>query len=201
MKEILNNEILNNQYPDYEIDCEITLSITKANIYGTMFFIVIIGISIIIHSMLWGFDSIDNVLNSGYFLYVFIMVVIFGSIIHEFLHGFGYVVFGGVSWKEVKFGVIWRWLIPYAGCRVPITLSAYRLSIILPGIVLGIIPTFIGLMLGNGWLTIWGSFSIAGAFGDLMIFILLLKHSTAKTNLVFDNPNKIGCYLFRNKNK
>src|SRR5690242_2271613 len=115
------NTILNSEY---EIEYEVTTKAFIINVIGVPLFILNMAIIITLQVILWGGDSITAVLDSSYFLLVFFNVLIFGAVAHEFLHGLGFVFFGKVSWKSVKFGVKWRYLMPYVHCRIPIHISA-----------------------------------------------------------------------------
>src|SRR3954462_4379653 len=41
--------------------------------------------------------------------------------LHESLHAVGLVVFGNVPRSAIRFGVMWRALMPYCHCKVPIS--------------------------------------------------------------------------------
>ncbi|MBM7097701.1 DUF3267 domain-containing protein [Bacillus sp. H-16] len=60
-------------------------------------------------------------------------------VVHEFLHAAGYVYIGKASWRDVKFGIIWKQFMPYAHCRVPLRINHYRMAVFLP-VILGVVP-------------------------------------------------------------
>jgi hypothetical protein len=47
-------------------------------------------------------------------------------VVHEALHAVGMVWFGSVSWSDIRFGFMWRALMPYCHCTVPLSIHACR---------------------------------------------------------------------------
>jgi hypothetical protein len=120
-----------------------------------------------------------------------------GIVLHELLHGLGWVVFGRKSLRSLQFGVMWKYLAPYAHCNEPVKVSAYRVGIILPGIVIGIIPGIYGLITGHlGWI-IFGILFTWGAIADFIMWWILRK--LAPDDLVIDHPKEVGCYVLKSK--
>src|SRR5437660_10209712 len=46
--------------------------------------------------------------------------------VHEGIHALGLLKFAKVSRHHIRFGVMWRHLMPYCHCTVPIPIYAYR---------------------------------------------------------------------------
>ena len=119
-----------------------------------------------------------------------------GIVLHEILHGLGWVVFGRKSLRSLQFGVIWRYLAPYAHCKEPVKVKAYRAGIILPGIAVGILPGIYGLASGNfGWI-IFGILFTWGAVADFIMWWVLRRLPPDKR--VIDHPKEVGCYVLEN---
>ncbi|WP_080117600.1 hypothetical protein [Bacillus cereus] len=72
---------------------------------------------------------------------------------------------------------------------------AYRISLLMPIVILGILPTFIGLCIGNGFVTIIDTFMILGG-GDVLIFYLI--HPYNKDSIVKDHSKKLAVKFFIN---
>ncbi|WP_338470809.1 DUF3267 domain-containing protein [Niallia sp. XMNu-256] len=159
----------------------------KASIYT-----IIIGIlAFIAFFSIWGFEfnfSLD-------FLWKFYLGYVVGVIIHEALHGFGFIVFGKAKITEVKFGFILKHITPYAHCKVPIKVKAYRIALLLPVILTGIIPLILALAIGNGLLLAISVFLMAGGIGDWIIFRKIKPYSG--NALLEDHPNAIGCIIYK----
>jgi Putative zincin peptidase len=127
--------------------------------------------------------------------YVWLFILYFAMIVvHELLHGIGFLLFGKVSWSNIHFGVNWKALMPYAHCEIPISISAYRGALMLPIVITGIMPLLIGLFIGNGFLTVLGTLHTHAGFGDVLIMWALRTYR--RNTIVKDHPEKIGCEVF-----
>lgn len=120
-----------------------------------------------------------------------------GIVVHELLHALGFVHVGNAPWSAIRFGVSWKALAPYAHCRAPVPITAYRFSVALPGVVLGLVPVFVGLGVGIGWLVLWGALMTAAASGDLVA--LWVVRSVPNGASVQDHPDRVGCQVLKNK--
>lgn len=144
-----------------------------------------------LHVLMWRKNPLDLYAGERALPALLISLAVFlvSLVIHEGLHGIGYRM-GGVAWSQIKFGVQWKALMPYAHCKAPMRAQAYGIAVALPGLILGVIPTLIGLAGGNEIITLFGAAMLAGAVGDMMILALL---TTVRGNpLVQDHPTKPG---------
>ncbi|MEP7287170.1 MAG: DUF3267 domain-containing protein [Chloroflexota bacterium] len=110
-------------------------------------------------------------------------------IIHEGLHGVGYML-GGAKFSEVKFGFLLSKLAPYAHCKIPLKASSYRIAVALPGFILGILPLIWGLVAHSPTITFYSLTMILAAIGDLITLAMLLPINSDL--LVQDHPSKPG---------
>jgi pimeloyl-ACP methyl ester carboxylesterase len=176
----------------YAIQADATTSMTKANLIA----LAVIPVAFIgfwlPYWMVW-----RNQLNVGqvvsFSVWHALLVIVASIVVHEVIHAVGFMLVGKAPRTAVKFGFSWRGLAPYAHCKMPMTMYAYRVSTALPGIVLGILPGIAGLIWGNYWLIWYAIFMLAGAGGDLAI-LLTTRHVPAHA-LVLDHPTKVGCLL------
>jgi hypothetical protein len=127
-------------------------------------------------------------------LYILIPWIIAGTLAHEALHGLGWMAAGGGNSSFVKFGFHWKTLTPYAHFTEAITARAYRIGIVLPGIVVGLMPAAAGYALSHPPLILFGGLFLGGAAGDLMGLWATRKIPPAA--LVLDHPTRVGCTLF-----
>jgi hypothetical protein len=126
--------------------------------------------------------------------FILLLALAGGILIHELLHAVGFVVVGKVPPTAVKFGFSWQGLAPYAHCAEPMRASAYRLSVVLPGLVLGILPGILGIIgLSWSWL-LWGILMTTAAGGDLAVLLAIRQVPGAAW--VRDHPSKAGCQVF-----
>jgi hypothetical protein len=128
-------------------------------------------------------------------LLIWLLAFIGGIVFHELLHAAGFVWVGKVPVTAVKLGFSWKGLAPYAHCAEPMRASAYRLSIILPGLVLGILPGFLGIVWRSWFLVLWGILMTIAAGGDLAVLLAIRQVPGAAW--VRDHPTKAGCQVLK----
>lgn len=115
-------------------------------------------------------------------------------VIHELIHGFFFSLYAKEGWKSVRFGIIWKALTPYCNCKETITARQYRIALLMPTVILGMLPVLIGYLIPNFNWVCFGCFMIAAGAGDLIIFYLI--RDLHKNTQVLDHPEKVGC-LYR----
>ncbi|WP_280770787.1 DUF3267 domain-containing protein [Salipaludibacillus daqingensis] len=165
-----------------------TMDPVKTNMVATGWGFLVIAVFAIPYIIIWGVENLalTSLLNA-------VIVAIFLILIHELLHIVGYVNVGGAKMNEVKLGVLWKALAPYAHCKVPLKITHYRIAILLP-IVLGVVPITLAYLNGNGFLAIIGILMMTASVGDLMVIHVLRKYK--KDAYVQDHPSKIGCVVY-----
>ena len=151
--------------------------------------LVLVVIPLVPHVLRWGFEAGFN--GRGYLLGVTAFVVLI--IAHEGMHALGWIVFAGVPPKAIRFGIAWKTLSPYAHSKVAMRASGYRVGVVLPLIVTGILPVIAGTALNLGWLTVAGAVLVSGAIGDLLV--LWVIRALPGTAMVIDHPENAGCYV------
>jgi hypothetical protein len=167
----------------------LTMSSFKAQIYGLLAFLIGFPALLSPFYWMWGLDKSRFVASPT--LYILSAIILFaGVIIHELIHGMTAIWHGGVSWRQVKFGVQWKSLTPYCHSVVPMRADQYRLVVLMPLIVLGLVPYAAALLFNNVGLLAFGTFFTLAAAGDLMI-IWLMRHLRSNEQ-VQDHPTKVG---------
>ena len=124
-----------------------------------------------------------------------IALVLFGIVVHELLHGIGWVLFGRKPFSTIKFGFQWKTFTPYAHLTEPVEINAYRIGTFLPGLVLGILVYGFSLLLGDGNLFWFSLVHTSAAGGDWLILWLL--RNVKSGSLVEDHPTNAGCYVLQ----
>lgn len=126
-----------------------------------------------------------------------ITIVLFalGIVGHELIHGLSYCLFAGKPLSTMKFGYQKETLTPYVQLREPIGARAYRLGVAMPGLLLGLIPSIIGVATGSVGMMLFGTLFLLGAGVDFLILWLIrgVEHDA----LVEDHPTNAGCYVIR----
>jgi len=120
-----------------------------------------------------------------------------GILVHEWLHAVGFRLAGKVPAESIRYGFNWKGLAPYAHCQAPMRAKAYRLGVILPGLILGVCPAIAGLATGIWWLAVWGALMLLSAGGDMAV-LLAVRHVPG-TALIQDHPTMVGCHVLESK--
>ncbi len=194
---------------DYKKRNELTMTKLEANAYSFIFLLLAIIAFGLPYYLIWGNNIIvdyliftnrlHNTSPTNAFIniiklpFVALIAIIIGTFLHELIHGIILGIFAKCGFKSVKLGVMWKVLTPYTHCNEPLPVNNYRLAIIMPGLILGIIPAIMGIVLGNFFLTILGIFFTWAAGGDFMILWLLRK--VKSDTKVEDHPKEVGCYV------
>jgi len=174
---------------------DLSISMTKAGIYSLMISIPLGGIFALFFIARWGNEQFQNgfdLLFRNFFYFLFVFAI--GVIVHEFIHGITWMYFGKKPLKAIQFGFQVKTFTPFAHCKEPLSVNAYRIGTLMPGVLLGLLPALIGIANGNAWLLAFGILFITAAGGDFLILWLIRNVSTDK--LVEDHPTQAGCYVF-----
>ena len=166
----------------------------EANVYALVAVLPFIVPFFSLYIYIWGWRNILNIYNlhfRDFILYAIAIVV--GIILHEMIHGLSWQFFGNKRSNTIKYGIDSKTLSPYAHCQEPMKIKPYRLGVIMPGVLLGFLPTILGTIIGNSLIFVFGLFFILAAGGD--IFILWLLRKVTPGSLVEDHPMRAGCYV------
>ncbi|MBC8416057.1 MAG: DUF3267 domain-containing protein [Candidatus Cloacimonetes bacterium] len=172
-----------------------SISMLKANLYSLPLVIVLIVLLTGPFLLIWDKQQLLSSFPIIYLnLEIFIPILILGAVLHEMLHALSFLILGRVSVENVKLGFQWRSLTPYAHCKIPVKASMYRISLLMPALVMGIIPWFIALITGNGWLLVYAVIFTIVSGGDILTIWIIRK--AKKDQLVQDHPHNCGCWVF-----
>ncbi len=175
---------------------ELTISIVKANVFAIVFLIPVMvigfGLFFLLNEELRIAGSLsDMLLLIGGFLIL--------TAVHELVHGAGWALFTERRFKDIEFGFMKEYLTPYCTCLVPLSMKHYILGALMPGLLLGLIPTALGILLGSPLLFWTGIVMLLSAGGDLMIVMKLLafkKQNESTEVLIYDHPTQAGSVIF-----
>ena len=112
-----------------------------------------------------------------------------GVVLHELIHGTVMAACAKNGWKSVSFGFNVKAFAPFAHCKEPLSPNAYRLSLVMPGFLLGDVPVLIGWFTGNILFLFFGILFTWAAAGDV---ILLWLSRNIDSGMLQDHPEKIG---------
>lgn len=169
---------------------DLSVSMLRGNVVALF-----IGIPVAIMQLMF-FSWLHNGGEIAFTAWGFVLFLVFvgaGILVHELIHGLTWVILGKKPFSVVKFGVQWRTLTPYAHLREPIDVTIYRIGGFMPGLILGILPYILSLVLGSGGL-LWFSIIHTVAAGGDWIILWTLRHVKRGTR-VEDHPSRAGCYV------
>ncbi|MCB8964860.1 MAG: DUF3267 domain-containing protein [Bacteroidales bacterium] len=191
----MNSEIENSVDESMVIKSE-TMSALNANIIAFAMLLPIAIICIVPFVLIWGgqpFIEGFSFLRSHQIR--LLLILILGIVLHEGLHGLTWGLFAKSGLKSIRFGIKWACLTPYCHCNEPLKRNHYLLGGIMPGLVLGLFPVIVALILGIGWMLLLGIFFIGAAGGDIMVLFKLIK--VDKRHSIQDHPNEIGFLVLK----
>lgn len=173
---------------------DLSISALSANLYAIPIVLLSIICLVFPFVLIWDWQTFTKGFLSIYLaLPYFILAFVLGGFLHEILHALGFLIFGKLKISQVKIGIIWKFITPFAHCKIPLKASIYRIALLLPAIILGIIPSIIALIIGKSWLLIYGTLFTVLAGGDFLI--LWIMRNVKSNELVEDHPQHCGCYI------
>ena len=169
-----------------------SIPLGRANFVGLLLFIPLSALILLPYVAVWGWAETGSTFTLFYeYPLSFPLLVLLGILLHELIHGLTWMIAGKIPRNAIKFGFNWKALAPYAHCKEPLEVNAYRWGAAMPGIVLGIIPFLIGLTTGNNWFSLFGYLFTVTASGDILILWLIRNIEPGVR--VLDHPEKAGC--------
>lgn len=175
---------------------DLTISIVKANLLVFLLAIPVVAIGVLLFA--WR-NPISLLTPSPKGSLLFIVLYFVLIVAHELIHGLTWSLHAEHHFKDIEFGFMKEYLTPYCTCTTPLLKSHYILGALMPCIVLGLLPTAIGIMLGSHLLFWTGIVMILSAVGDIMIVWKVLafkKQDSSKEVLIYDHPTQAGSVIF-----
>ena len=179
---------------------DLSVSMARANVVGPLLVLAPMSVLYLAYGALWGFGvrfeigGLAGLPGLAALYAVGALALVVGVVAHELLHGFSFVLVGKQPPANVKLlGFQRETLTPYSHCKVPIEAGAYRWAVAMPGLVLGVAPSLLGIATGDGRVMLFGLFFLFAAAGDALILWLL--RGVGGDGLVEDHPERAGCYV------
>ncbi|MEA2097413.1 MAG: DUF3267 domain-containing protein [Candidatus Cloacimonadota bacterium] len=173
---------------------DLSISALSANLYAIPIVLISIISLVCPFVLIWNWQTFTQGFLSIYLvLPYFIIAFVVGAFLHEVLHAIGFLIFGKLKIKQVQIGIKWKYLTPFAHCRIPLKASVYRIALLLPAVILGIVPSLVAIIIGKSWLLIYGTLFTVLAGGDFLI--LWIIRNVKGNELVKDHPERCGCYI------
>jgi hypothetical protein len=169
---------------------EYTMELGRVHFYGFFMIFPLLLLFLSPFLWIWGLETF----KAGWepFYTYLLPVLLAGVVIHELLHGVTWSFFVPGGMRSIRFGIHWKLLAPYCHCKAPIKVLHYKLGSVMPLFILGILPAFIGIIIGNSMLLLFGILFSWAACGDIISLFML--RSLANHSYVYDHPLKMGFY-------
>ena len=174
---------------------ELTISVVKANI-GALYGLIMTVPFIVIYVLRYeGADFGKSRISASSGLTVLALLLLL-TVVHELIHGVTWSRFTK-SFKDIEFGVIWKYLTPYCTCSEPLGKWQYITGALMPGLLLGIVPCIIGCIATDILFLAAGVLMTIAAGGDILIAKMILGNKASKKALYLDHPTEIGLVVFQ----
>ncbi|MBR3319646.1 DUF3267 domain-containing protein [Candidatus Saccharibacteria bacterium] len=176
---------------------DISISASMANFFSLFVPLPIMAAIVILFGQLYGWNSFEEGYNTWISTptgpIIFILALLASTVVHELIHGLFFGLTARSHFKVVEFGVLWKSLNPYCTCTEAISKPKYMLSLLAPGLILGLCISVFGVTTGSPSILVFGLFNISMAGGDMCIAIKILQFSKrGRKELYLDHPEKPG---------
>ena len=172
---------------------EVKINLLWANVLSIIIFIIFGTFFTLLFYLFWPNRFIFG-FNVGF---VFISIILIGIIFHEIIHGVFFSIYCKNGYKSVKIGIMpaRQLFTPYCNCKEILKINQYRLALIMPTIIMGILPAVIFLVIGNFTLLIFSIIFIGAGAGDLLMLTKLRKMDN--NCLVLDHPSAPSFTIYK----
>jgi len=174
-----------------------TVNIVRAQMLSLILFAALFLPALAVN--IFAFNRPFFVLKPAWEIVLAIAVCAVGLVCHELTHALAAIVFGKQKITDIKFGADLKRGILYCHMREPMKLNAYRIVLLAPLVLTGIIPLVIVMCLGSAVLIMICSLLAAGSAGDILM--LLALHKAPKNAFVLDHPSAAAYFLCYNENE
>jgi len=179
---------------EYKTKKDLSVSMVAANLYSILFAVPAAVVLVVVYLALWdtgGLFYARFLIFKNFYLVLIILIM--GVLLHELLHGLTWMWLGKKSPDSIHYGMNLKALSPYAHCREPLNIRAYRWGAAMPGLILGILPALLGILTGNGLIMLFGLLFTVAAGGDALVLWTLRKENSLEW--VLDHPFRAGCIV------
>ena len=166
---------------------DVSISFWSTNIYAIIIGLPIFIIFYFLYFLIWGKLEIP-------YKFPYWLIYLIGVVIHELIHGLFAIKFRKQGIKSINFGISWKLITPYCHCKEALFVKDYRIVVLAPLIILGVIPGIVGLVIGLSFIYSFGIIFILAAGGDLLIIWKIRNES--RNSLALDCSDKCGCEIY-----
>ena len=102
---------------------------------------------------------------------LFALSFVIGSLVHELIHAAFFLPFLPSGMKGLTFGYLKDKMVLYVHLKEPISVTGFRIGVIMPAIILGFFPIIFGLLYGYLSALLFGILLTVAAVGDLLLLV------------------------------
>lgn len=163
------------------------LNVANINIVCGILFIVTIALSAVLYkgNLIQEFSEVN--------LMLLLLANILTMLLHEILHSVSYVIYGA-DFKKIVYGSYIEKGVLYCLCKQNISRKNILNSLMFPLFYLGIIPFIIAIIFRIPFLLFLAILNIAGAAGDIIMFMYIIRLDKKIEFTEFDNPMRFAIY-------
>lgn len=181
-----------------EVAYDATISMVMANVIALLMLPVAFLLFMLPYWLLWGNGLLGGAVTLTLPSFLTMLLILAAAIIvHELLHALGFITVGKAPLSAITFGFSWKALAPFAHCRAPLTTSAYRIAVALPGLLLGLIPGIVGVVSGSLFFLVGGALMLIAAGGDAAV-LWAIRHVPGDA-IILDHPTRVGCRVLKSE--
>lgn len=174
---------------------EFTCTEAESNRFGFLVFLIFAFCVLLPYGVLHGWDELRDGLVWFYSrIEITLPVFLIGFVMHELLHALAIILCGGVHIRDIQIGLSRTNYSPYTHCKTPLLSRVYRVSLMSPVLLLGLIPAVLALIMGWAVLCFFSLVFVVTSSGDLLIFSKLWRVSP--NVLLQDHPTQPGCIAY-----
>ncbi len=130
-------------------------------------------------------------------LFAFVLGIVVLVAVHEMIHGACWVIFAPGRFDDIEFGILKPTFNPYCTCLAPLKRNQYIVGVMMPGLVLGVVPFIIAIIVASQTLMLMAITMIAAATGDIMILGKVIGYKKRAGEIMYmDHPTEAGCVVF-----
>lgn len=173
---------------------------TKFMVWLNISALVLIFVGIGIHLAIFSSASFKISTSSLFVLTIYIAGFFLFVVVHELLHGIAFRFFGKISKEDIVFGVKLKSGVAYCVSKIPVSVYASRLSLMMPVYVICLPLYVLSFILGDVWLGMYAILLFSGSVGDIYYMWKLRKEDKdyyMYETMPTESGYEIGYLLFK----
>lgn len=174
---------------------DLTISNFRVNVMAFVLMIPVIVIMGIVYYTVNHTTFLIHLSMKGFLIFFVVYFVLLA--LHELIHGITWAVFTEHHFHDIKFGFMWKTMMPYCTCQAALNKSQYILGAAMPTIILGFLPLVLAIILSSPLIFTMSALMVLSGGGDMCIIqTILSQKGKMKDSIYMDHPSKCGVVVF-----